>query len=760
MAFQSPLPNALTFATVPESIWRCCTCSVTNAGFTHPDQCALCNHRKCPNCTEDTRAAKPWQPAVFLRETTKYNAFPPRNKDIGEVGELDDELPVSPPQISATISASPKVPGTSAASQRSLEQIARATPQATRLDVDRVTRDNPDIEVLQGYRGKSNLNFKPERYYEWQQEFYSQPQLRQSFGLYEGESVHYGFEPEDLSTKGALYKKNVLPNNLNNPIHEIFNIDHWTNMEDSIYEVLKPALRLASMYLQQPVAFQWWCTVMFGERSLDLEESKTTSFPVQRIKEQVEVTSQNSPIIVDYLKRLGTHVVPGEGHVFNFRFREEDDMSHIAPKSQGHCHGCSCLVFSFGAKNTNTLSPWTDYQVVTTRYPKGKYNRVDVAIHSDYYIAARKFRDTTHQDTNHILRFYFLFAATLVHEVSHCLEFIDAYHGNENPSFLPDPFLGAAPVRESGFSWERSTFGGIINPINNEPSARFGVAICDWPNPDQYEWQLRHYAIRMDYIESIQRKENWDLTSGLPEDAGKSRYLYVPRHECAVAWMHPTVMPMHFEELEKERLWNIEEEKELEEDRLERLEYEQNDKIHAELDRKEEIRKARERGIEYAPNDELQAEMNRKEEERKAGQEVLAEEAVALLERERKRRDKDAQRLEDEARASYRERFGDDDPWMFDNLKNQQSKRPFLRLLPRKHVDDRRSESPELQPEAIPMIDNEATREITQIRKERSRRETREAEEKKRRERDQEREEENANRELYEDDTEMGEGDS
>ncbi|MCJ1436309.1 hypothetical protein MMC27_005687 [Xylographa pallens] len=278
-------------------------------------------------------------------------------------------------------------------------------------------------------------------------------------------------------------------------------------------------------------------------------------------------------------------------------------------------------------------------------------------------------------------------------------------HGNDDALFTPEPFLETAQERESGVDWERSTFGGRVNAINGERSGRYGVSITDWPSLKQHQWQTSFYAVRMDYIERIQQQEHWNSTARLPEDENRSRYFYVPRYECAVGWGHGVVMPMRFEDLEKERLWNLADEEEAEEDRLEELDYAENDKIQDELDRKEEQRKTKEKEL------------------------ALAKEADALLEKERARYEKERQRAEDDARIRYRDLFGDNDPWTFEGIMRQQhlSKRPSMRVPTPRRVNDRRSRSPEDEPARIPPIDNAVTQEIARLRRERERREERAA---------------------------------
>ena len=231
--------------------WRCSECGITNTTFSDPSKCSLCSHARCSFCPNIP---------VPTRESPKPIEFPPRDTPFSPRSDRasvsGSEQPASPPDISATIPESPEY-DTPTWLPKGLIQIAEITSQAARIDVDRVTRDNPDVKVFRGYRGNTVAVVTPEIYYDAKQQFDAiPPQLRADFELHEEGPVYFGFKPEDLVAKGALFKKGILPNNLNNPIHEIFHIDHWTNTEDSIYAVLEPALRLASMFLQQPVAFQ------------------------------------------------------------------------------------------------------------------------------------------------------------------------------------------------------------------------------------------------------------------------------------------------------------------------------------------------------------------------------------------------------------------------------------------------------------------------------------------------------------------------
>ena len=212
----------------------------------------------------------------------------------------------------------------------------------------------------------------------------------------------------------------------------------------------------------------------------------------------------------------------------------------------------------------------------------------------------------------------------------------------------------------------------------------------DWPKSAKEPWQSSHFSIGMDFIERIQQQACWDEASLLSEDADRSRYFYVPRQGVAKAYYLGWVMPMNFEEFEKARLSNIQDSAEERQEMLERR------------------------------------------------RQTKVAEAEALLEEERERRDRSHERALAQAKADFVERYGNTMLWPFDDVRKLETKRPQMSLPLRRRSRDNRSASPVTQPEKIPGVDTAATREITEIRRQRERRLTREAEEKKRRERNRE----------------------
>ena len=94
------------------------------------------------------------------------------------------------------------------------------------------------------------------------------------------------------------------------------------------------------------------------------------------------------------------------------------------------------------------------------------------------------------------------------------------------------------------------TFGGRIDPINHDMSCKFGLATTAWPPTFR---DSIHYAIPMDYIETIQQQETWDNLQTY-EIAQIERALYVPRTGPQALKMAnvTTLSPEEIQRVEKE----------------------------------------------------------------------------------------------------------------------------------------------------------------------------------------------------------------
>ncbi|CAO2658666.1 Nn.00g063890.m01.CDS01 [Neocucurbitaria sp. VM-36] len=57
---------------------------------------------------------------------------------------------------------------------------------------------------------------------------------------------------------------------LDNKIHPLFQYYNWLDLEYKHYQMMLPALRLATLLVQQPALMQWWKHTLYGKLSYDL----------------------------------------------------------------------------------------------------------------------------------------------------------------------------------------------------------------------------------------------------------------------------------------------------------------------------------------------------------------------------------------------------------------------------------------------------------------------------------------------------------
>ncbi|MCJ1248372.1 hypothetical protein MMC30_005589 [Trapelia coarctata] len=447
----------MSFPAIPTFVWICDRCSATNLQFSNPNDCSVCKHKRCSRCTVGTANPDtlsrvqnaPFDPSIIDRLTRDFEY----RVNVGAV----------------------------------------------------LVEENPDIPVSGGYDSSSTSLVKnPDRVFSLKHMWEGNPEMNnRSWLTNSGEQVHFGFKGEELVAAKALaldYRP-IKPNNLDGPIHPIFRLYNWNNTPDDIYEVLKPGLRLATMFLSQERCMRWWSTILLGQREPDILGAQRTWHPAQRIKVPVPITPGNSFQAIEYLHEKGEDVVKGEGHLLSFRFNDK----------LAECGLNGLAIYGY----TKKVGPWEGLLPTEKEwmdhFSKKKMHRTIVRLHGDFYREACKLQALKYPDENQKLRFYLFFAVCLCHEVAHAIEQADVYHGNDTPYFVPEPFIGDLWERESGNFWEKFTFGGIIRPINFDMSCKYGLCTQEWPGrPGESDWESTIYSIPMDWIEKIQQQEFWD----------------------------------------------------------------------------------------------------------------------------------------------------------------------------------------------------------------------------------------------------------
>ena len=318
-----------------------------------------------------------------------------------------------------------------------------------------------------------------------------------------------GFKPYEVNYSGAVYLEECRASNLDNGIHPLLQRSRFDDTPDAIYDQFIPALRLATMFLTQPVCMQFWVTVALGKRCDDSEMSNKYGRKCQRIANHVEMTKENTRRVIAHLKDLG------ESNIIHFAFR------HKLLQEIGGAWGSS--------------GPICEYLGVGRMYgPKGPLTRSIIRLHADHYIIAKKLSQLKYPELSQTLRFNFFFANLIMHELAHSIEgaYIKMRHEQwteyQRSKTYVEPFwLDWQRPPECGKAWEQTMFGGEIQPINNRVDGSHGIGTSDWPphgsglDPERRTW----YTVPMTHIEKLFQKSTWHRPYSLKD----WRTFHIPR---------------------------------------------------------------------------------------------------------------------------------------------------------------------------------------------------------------------------------------
>lgn len=323
----------------------------------------------------------------------------------------------------------------------------------------------------------------------------------------------HGFFAADIIKYGAVDMLKPRPSNLNNDIHPLYQRDAFHGCEDEIYEQFIPALRLASMWMTQPVCFQFWVTLANGNREVDEVMSQRFGRLQHRIHHDAPLTQKTAAVAIAYIRSISN------GYRMSFTFQENF-------KRDGHTY--------FGGTNKICDVGWGDED----RAPN-QLLRIYTKLSSDYYVAAKKLSQLKYPDMAQVLRFHFGLAVLLVHETCHAIELA---HLRTRPQYVPDPewdprfqqWIGHEPFfysslrPELGLTWEMYLFGGRILPINDRVDCLHGLCVFDWPDKDSplFDPSTRQvYTISMTYIEKMFQMSTWEQDF----DLDNTKIFHIPR---------------------------------------------------------------------------------------------------------------------------------------------------------------------------------------------------------------------------------------
>ncbi|KAL8959427.1 MAG: hypothetical protein Q9193_003707 [Seirophora villosa] len=379
---------------------------------------------------------------------------------------------------------------------------------ANRLDRTRIETAAPNVsrnvEVPKGFQ--LGMAFDIARYYHLRADFRRLDKRKRDLGVIPQSTSYqkHGFRPEELLWYGAIDLKDCKGSNLTNEIHPLLRQDLFDDTPDHVYDQLIPGLRLATFFLSHPACMQFWITLAKGERRVDHEMSRRCGKTRHRISRNEPMTEENVTEVIQYMEKLG------EAQAVHFTF-----IPGLAFEGDA----------AFGTARTVC-----DFQSEDS--PR-HMQRSNIRMHSDFYIIAKKLSTMVYPDPAQKLRFNFIFATLIVHELAHAIEL--SQWRNRAPSPY-EPFLLHHNEAELGRMWESYMFGGQVAPINDRVDGIYGVATWNWPRSfgEMDPERTICHAVPMRYLEDIQQMEMWEREYALDD----WRAFHIPRDGATSVYMN------------------------------------------------------------------------------------------------------------------------------------------------------------------------------------------------------------------------------
>ncbi|KAI4201985.1 MAG: hypothetical protein LQ350_002890 [Teloschistes chrysophthalmus] len=387
-------------------------------------------------------------------------------------------------------------------SQLDQTKIETAAPSASRI-----------IEVGNGF--PLGMAFDVSKFYHIRSDFRRLDKRKRDLGILPrmaGRQKH-GFRPEELVYHDAILMfKDCQGSDLDDEIHPLLHRDSFDDTPDHVYDQLVPGLRLATRFLSHPSCMQFWVTLAKGERRVDHEMSRRCGATRHRISRNAPMTKENVTEVIRYMKELGI------ARTFHFTF-------------------ANGLLFQGGAA-FGTANMVCDYQSEHNESQQcsrqsSSLQRCNIRLHSDFYVVAKKLSTLQYPDPPQKLRFNFVLATLIVHELAHAIEL--SQWRNRAPSPY-EPFLLHHNEAELGRMWETYVFGGQVTPINDRVDGLYGVSTWTWPRSfgELDPERTICYALPMTYIQKLQQKATWEQRT----DLNNTKAFWAPREGATSIYMN------------------------------------------------------------------------------------------------------------------------------------------------------------------------------------------------------------------------------
>jgi hypothetical protein len=212
-------------------------------------------------------------------------------------------------------------------------------------------------------------------------------------------------------SSGSLQCVPCHPSDLDAKVLKIFRIENFNDTPADVYDVLQPALKLATRFMTDRRLLIFWATLAVGNREFDhsLESGYFRSVS-ERLPRRASLTPDVENAAWFYLDRLGDHIhfswndmetYTSDTFMFGRKVNTEQGLWHI------RCNGTKNINLGFW-HSSRSSDPWKQESILQ--------------LSRDFYTTAKRIAGLRHPDTTMVLRFHFFFAVNICHEVAHAFE--------------------------------------------------------------------------------------------------------------------------------------------------------------------------------------------------------------------------------------------------------------------------------------------------------------------------------------------------
>lgn len=287
---------------------------------------------------------------------------------------------------------------------------------------------------------------------------------------------------QDPSLQRLVKVSSHLTPNLSGPINDIFAYKNFVDHVDRDTKVPKPrisekgyrnlalALRLATRLIEAEDFLDWWVHAAFGTPTEFMEDHPL-------LQKTTEYTDEHRQITREAIDSLSTLVV------WKFDTFKGTDFSYARTQA-------------LQRKWTGPIHP------IFSNDPRKVSSQV--LIHEDFKEFAENLYDEASLEDQ--LQFSFLFAASIVHELTHC--FGHSRRGNLKEEFLHED----EPSHEHGYSWEQAVFGGLIMSSNRKLDPTGPLVWHTWVDHENKRVSngYRRMLVPINWIAGWFRTEFWN----------------------------------------------------------------------------------------------------------------------------------------------------------------------------------------------------------------------------------------------------------